>query len=91
MLSGKQTVAFQMMVEDALPTCRSSPDVAVGKGRGIAKLNEIALELEQSSETGKDRLASLHSMATVAKPVTAALIETRIPDVCGHCDMASLS
>lgn len=47
MLSGKQTTAFQMMVEDALPTCRSSPDVALGKGRGIAKLNEIVLELER--------------------------------------------
>ena len=89
-LGGKQTTSFQMTVEDALPSCRSSPDVALGKGRGIAKLNEIVLELERSLETGKDRLASLHSMATVAKPVTAALIETRIADICGQCDTASL-
>ena len=74
MLSGKQTTAFQMLVEEALPTCRSSPDVALGKGRGIAKFNEVPLEIERSLEMGKDRLASLHSMATVAKPVTAALI-----------------
>ena len=29
-------------------------------------------------------------MATVAKLVTASLIETRLPDVCGQCDTASL-
>ena len=85
-VSSRQHVCFNRLLDEYLPFDRLEPLQALAKGRGLAKLHDLELIIEQASDVcSHEREVADLVAASSAMPVEVDKIKTRIPQRCGAC------
>ena len=90
-VTGRQQAAAQLLWLELLPFSRLQAQAALGRGRGVAKLNQLTTLLEDCA----DRVVEgsefdVNKLEAVALPVVPSEVATRLPLECGTVDPAGI-